>query len=196
MRARWNTAVLAIVWRRAAQILLLGAITSGPAGAQPFDRDPHTEALRLSSRGVPAPSRESPIPTNLMVPEIVRPLVTSMYRRSPTFRRQCARLAEHQEVIVRIELEIGVRYGHARSRLERDQGGLNAVVQIELRAPALYVEFIAHELEHVLEQLDGMDLGRLARQGLDGVVDGEGAYETARARSVGRLVAREAMRPW
>jgi hypothetical protein len=89
-----------------------------------------------------------------------------------------------------------VRYGHARSRLERDQGGLNAVVQIELRAPALYVEFIAHELEHVLEQLDGMDLGRLARQGLDGVVDGEGAYETARARSVGRLVAREAMRPW
>jgi len=89
-----------------------------------------------------------------------------------------------------------VRYGHARSRLERDQGGLNAVVQIELRAPALYVEFIAHELEHVLEQLDGTDLARLARQGLDGVVEGEGAYETARARSVGRLVAREAMRPW
>src|SRR6476620_764112 len=141
MRARWKSAVWAIVLRRAAQTLLLGAITSGPVAAQPFDRDPHTEALRLSSRGVPAPSRESPIPTNLIVPEVVRPLVTSMYRRSPTYRRQCARLAEHQEVIVRIEREIGVRYGHARSRLERDQGGLNAVVQIELRAPALYVEF-------------------------------------------------------
>ena len=85
--------------------------------------------------------------------------------------------------------------GGARSRVERDHGGLNAAVQIELREPALYVELIAHELEHVLEQVDGTDLARLARQGLDGVVEWGGAYETARARSVGRLVAREAMRP-
>ena len=69
MRVRCNFAVSAIMWRRAAAILLLSAITSRPAAAQPFDRDPHTEALRLSSRGVPAPSREWPIPTNLMVPD-------------------------------------------------------------------------------------------------------------------------------
>ena len=195
MRAGSNSAVLAIVWRRAAEILLLGAITSGPAAAQPFDRDPHTEALRLSSREVPAPSRGWPIPTNLMVPEVLRPLVTSMYRQSPTFRRQCARLAEHQEVTVRIELEIGVRYRRARSRVERGDTGINAAVQIELREPALYVELIAHELEHVLEQVDGTDLARLARYGLGGVADGEWGYETARAQSVGRLVAREAKRP-
>ena len=110
MRVRCNLAVSAIMWWCwAAAILLLGAITLRPAAAQPFDRDPHTEALRLSSREVPAPSREWPIPTNLMVPEVLRPLVTSMYRQSPTFRRQCARLAEHQEVTVRIELEIAVR---------------------------------------------------------------------------------------
>ena len=124
-----------------------------------------------------------------MVPEIVRPLVTSMYRRSPTFRRQCARLAEHQEVIVRIELEIGVRYGRARSRVERDHGGLSAAVQIELREPALYVELIAHELEHVLEQVDGTDLARLARQGLDGVVEWGGGIRDG-TRAVGGAVGR------
>jgi hypothetical protein len=74
---------------------------------------------------------------------------------------------------------------------------LNAAVQIELREPGLYVEHIAHELENVVEQVDGTDVARLARQGLDGVVvvNGEEGYETARALSVGRSVAREAMRP-
>jgi hypothetical protein len=67
-------------------------------------------------------------------------------------------------------------------------------VQIELRTPTLYVEHIAHEVEHVLERLDGTDLPKLARQRLDGVVDLDGVYETARAQAVGRRVAREAMR--
>ena len=69
--------------------------------------------------------------------------------------------------------------------------------EIELRQPGSDVEHVADELEHVLEQIDGTDLARLARQGLDGVVvvNGEEGYETARALSVGRSVAREAMRP-
>ena len=70
---------------------------------------------------------------------------------------------------------------------------MDASVQIEMRDPARYVEYLAHELEHVLEQLDGTDRERLARQHVDGVVNVGGVYETARARSVGRAVAREAM---
>ena len=58
---------------------------------------------------------------------------------------------------------------------------------------ALYVEYIAHELEHVLEAVDGTDLPRLSRQRVDGVINLGGSYETARAQSVGRLVAREVM---
>ena len=50
--------------------------------------------------------------------------------------------------------------------------------------PARYVEAIAHELEHVLEQVEGTDLARLARQRVDGVVDLGGQDETARAQSV------------
>jgi hypothetical protein len=72
---------------------------------------------------------------------------------------------------------------------------LSASVQIEMRDPARYVEYLAHELEHVLEQIDGVDLVRLKRQGVDGVEHVGGQDETARARSVGRAVAREAMVP-
>jgi hypothetical protein len=64
-----------------------------------------------------------------------------------------------------------------------------------MRDPARYVEYLAHELEHVLEQIEGVDLVRLKRQRVDGVAHVGGQDETARARSVGRAVAREAMVP-
>ena len=136
---------------------------------------------------------ESAIPANLIVPEAVRPLVAAMWRQSPTFRRQCARLAENPAVIVTIELVAGSRHRRALTRVQPHDTGLRAAVQIELRKPTLYVEHIAHELEHVLEYLDGTDLPRLARQRVDGVMEGGGQYETARARAVGAAVARDAL---
>jgi hypothetical protein len=194
MPAGYYAAASAMVGRQAAAILLLGVITSGPAAAPAFGRDPDAVALRTSSSAVPT-SRELPLPTNLIVPEILRPMVTSMWLKSPTFRRQCARLAEHPDVIVRVELAVAMQHGWARSRLEPHQEGLTAAVQIAMRKPGLYVEHIAHELEHVLEQVDGTDLSRLARQGLDGVVNRGGRYETARAQSVGRTVAHDVLMP-
>jgi hypothetical protein len=194
VRVGCESATWTIVWTQAAAILLLGVI-SGSAAAQVSDRDSHAMAPGRSSSAPPTPPRESPLPTNLMVPDIVRPLVMSMWRQSATFRRQCARLAEHPEVIVRVELAKAVQDTRgARSAVARLNGGLNAAVEIELRQPELYVEHIAHELEHVLEQVDGTALPQLARQGLDGVVDLGGGYETARAQSVGRKIAREVRR--
>ena len=83
---RWRPAAA----REAVPILLLTMITCGPAAAQGFDRNSETVALRLSSWGVAAPSREAPLPANLIVPDSLRPLVTSMWLQSLTFRRQCA----------------------------------------------------------------------------------------------------------
>ena len=183
-----------IVLRQASAMLLLGVITSGLAIAQVSEGDSHTVALGTSSPAAPIPLRVWPLPANLIVPDIVRPLVRSMWRQSPTFRRQCARLAEHPDVIVRFELAGPVQDTRgARSAFERLNGDLNAAVEIELRKPELYIEHIAHELEHVLEQVDGTDLRRLARQGLNGVVSLGGGFETARARAIGRIVAQEAM---
>jgi hypothetical protein len=132
-----------------------------------------------------------PIPPNFVTPAVVRPLLASMWHKSPTFRRQCARLSENPSVIVQVELAGRVKHARARSRIEQHATGLTATVQIDLRNPTLYIEHIAHELEHVLEYVDGTDLPRFARQGLDGVVSEGGRYETARARAVGRAVSRE-----
>jgi hypothetical protein len=185
--------VLTKTWRQGAAILLDALIMSRGAAPQAVSGDSPAAALHSPSSITADQSRESPLPANLIVPDVVLPLVLSMWRDSPTFRRQCARLAEHAEVIVRLDL-VREREGRARSRLERRDAGFNVAVQIELRTPTLYVEHIAHEVEHVLEHLDGTDLPRLERQRLDGVVSLDGGYETARARAVGQMVAREALR--
>jgi hypothetical protein len=183
MGAAYKSGSWAIVGNQPVAILLAIVITSGPAVAQDF-RD-----AAIVDDGV-----ESSLPANLIVPDIVRPLVTTMWQQSFTFRRQCTRLAENPAVVVTIELASRTRHGRrALTRVERRASGLHAWVQLELRTPQLYVEHIAHELEHVLEHVDGADLPRLARQGLNGVENHAGQYETARARSVGRTVAREAI---
>ena len=194
MRVGCESSTWPIVLRQASAILLLGVITSGLTIAQASEGNSHTVACGTSSTTAPIPSCIWPLPANLIVTDIVRPLVRSMWRQWPTFRRQCARLAEHPDVIVRLELAGAVQDTRgARSAFGRLNGELNAAVEIELRKPELYVEHIAHELEHVLEQVDGTDLPRLARQGLNGVVNSGGGFETARARTVGRIVAWEAM---
>jgi hypothetical protein len=135
------------------------------------------------------------LPPNLVTPEVLKPLVMMMWRSSGTFRRQCAQLAEHPEVRIRVGLDPRTTHGRALSRVHRGAGGVSASVQIEMRDPARYVEYLAHELEHVLEQIEGVDLVRLKRQRVDGVEYVGGQHETARARWVGRAVAREAMVP-
>jgi hypothetical protein len=180
MSARSKRPSSAIAARRVAAIVLLMAVTQQAAGGQAFVSNPPVGSSSL-------------LPPNLVVPDMVRPLVTSMWRLSPTFRRQCARLAEHPEVLVRIDFSVRVPNGRAGAQVDRSHGGRHASVEIDVSKAAQYVEYIAHELEHVLEAVDGTDLPRLALQRVGGVVNLGGAYETARAQSVGRMVAREVM---
>ena len=56
------------------------------------------------------------------------------------------------------------------------------------------VELIAHELEHVIEQLDGVDLEVHVRTGMAWKRE-DGAFETRRATEVGKRVAREVNLP-
>jgi hypothetical protein len=158
-----------------ASILLFLFTIPGHASAQSFDTLPE-------------------LPRNLVVPEVMAPLVTKMWRQSLTFQRQCAKLAEDPDVSISLDLARGVRNtSGARATVRRRGARLEVSIQVDLKRPERFVEHIAHELEHVLEQIDGTDLPRLARQGVDGVIPEAARYETARAQAIGRMVAREAL---
>ena len=54
-------------------------------------------------------------------------------------------------------------------------------------------ELVGHEFEHLIEQIEGLDLKRLARVKGSGVHEAEGRmFETDRAQAAGRVVAAEA----
>ncbi|MGH7465456.1 MAG: hypothetical protein ACREK1_09795 [Longimicrobiales bacterium] len=133
------------------------------------------------------------LPANLIIPDLYRETIETMLHRSPAFRRQCLRLANAPHVTVRLRnLYYNERTAsRALTRIVRTSaGGLDATVQIQ---PLEHLpELIAHELEHVIEQIDGVDL--LAHSSLPGTgvrTQDDGSFETIRARRVGALVARE-----
>ena len=133
-------------------------------------------------------------PANLIVPEMYRSVIDAMLRRSPTFRRQCLRLANAPRLTIVLQSRMSTRRGsrvRARTLLAPGADGkLDAVIDlVSLENP---VELIAHEIEHVIEQLDGIDLPSRALLPDSGVhACDEGAFETRRAVRVGQVVAEE-----
>jgi hypothetical protein len=100
----------------------------------------------------------------------LRPLLEEMWRSSPAFRRQCARL-EDTSLVVRVH--IGLPPGSAGvGALSRTVSERGVVRRADVYPDARLVrteEQLAHEIEHVLEQIDGVDVAALADQGVRGV---------------------------
>jgi hypothetical protein len=142
----------------------------------------------------------SGLPPNLLIPPMYEPLVESMLRYSPTFARQCLRIANAPGLTIKLEFHSvpAARFGgtaRARTRIIRDNDRLIATVDIAQTVDV--VELLAHEIEHVIEQLDGVDLASKARLPDSGVraVRHEGVvFETIRARRTGLRVAEEVQR--
>ena len=105
-------------------------------------------------------------------------IVTRMHERhSPVHQLNLPLLARHPSSY------------HARAAMRRQSGALVSV-NIHLTRFEDPIELIAHEIEHVIEQLEGVDLE--AQAGTGNVWKREdGAFETRRAIEVGRRVARE-----
>jgi hypothetical protein len=67
---------------------------------------------------------------------------------------------------------------------------------MEIHTPFDPPEIIAHEFEHVIEQIEGLNLRILSFFGGSGVVQtGDGSFETRRAVVAGHSVARECSTP-
>ena len=131
------------------------------------------------------------LPPNLVSAAVLHPALEKMRLSSPIFRRQCRRLAGASHLRVNLLLEELSRRPSYRARAAMEyRSGLLVSVTIHLTSFDEPVELIAHELEHVLEQLDGVDLEADVRTGTVWKRE-DGAFETRRAIEVGRRVARD-----
>ena len=133
------------------------------------------------------------LPANLNVPSAYRAMLETMLARSAMFRRQCLRLAAapHLDVVVRVLHPNGGRV-RARGQI-RPESGDRVSALVEINPADDFVELLAHELEHVIEQLDGIDLDAKAALSESGVRRcADSTFETNRAVRVGTLVAFQA----
>ena len=138
------------------------------------------------------------IPPNLIVPPVFRRVVDSMVRGSATFRRQCLRIANAPGMTIVLDWFHPHATDHLRARTvlsTTPDGRRYATVGIRpLDDP---VELIAHEMEHVIEQLDAVDLRTLATvptSGVRGCDCRDQGFETIRAIRAGRAAAEEVRR--
>lgn len=113
-----------------------------------------------------------------------------LLQRSATFRRQCARIAATR--VLRVTLNLGTNMdsrARAQTIINRyDAGGIRA--EVTLRFAEDYKELLAHELEHILEQVDGVSLREEALQGRAWRTP-SGAFETRRAFDAGTRAREE-----
>jgi hypothetical protein len=132
------------------------------------------------------------LPVNLHVASSYRDWITDLMARSPTLRRQCEVLASAAHVQVYVESS---RYlsGCCRARANFRRVGRVMRVLIEIPLTADFPELLAHELEHVIEQIEGVNLRAMAGMPRSGVREvGTNVYETSRAATAGRAAALEA----
>jgi len=126
-------------------------------------------------------------------------MTSEIARRSSTFRAQLLKVGAAPMLRVRLRLTAPLGGAiRARTVILRTTGGrLTAESEIPVRLifDRQYVEMIAHEIEHVIEQTEGLDLSALARDRHTGVRrhgwDGISRFETDRAMSMGEAVKHE-----
>ena len=149
--------------------------------------------------------QHSALPHNLLIRDgLVRAAIEDIARRSSTFRQQLQTIAA--ATLLRARVRNAFRSSVLTTRAEttfgrNDAGYLIAEIDIPFLQlqPRQTVEYIAHELEHVIEQIEGLDLPALARTGGSGVYSVESAaivrrFETERARLAGQKVEQEVYR--
>ena len=133
----------------------------------------------------------STLPANVEFFSDLNRVVQRIYDRSPTFRWQCERIASAPHLRVRVHINTRIpRVCRALTVIQRQ--GFQIRADVHLRPGSDYSELIGHEFEHLLEQIEGLNLRRLARVRGSGVREVEHElFESDRAQDAGRVVAAE-----
>jgi hypothetical protein len=141
--------------------------------------------------GPPCGIEDGRMPNSVQFTGLLKESLEEMLSRSDGFRGQCERLSLHPSVYVRLKLAPAPLPNafHARTFIVHTlEGPIIAYIEIDPRSS--WPEWIAHEIEHVLEQADGVRLFDLMRQH-HSWESSESTYETQRAIDAGRIVSRE-----
>jgi hypothetical protein len=134
------------------------------------------------------------VPPNIRIDSFLTDAIEVLRRKSATFRRQCdtIRAAGHVRITITAAwMPRLMTEPRARASISRFVfGHLRAAIEVPTHGD--HAELIPHELEHVIEQIEGIDLPSLAsagRQGISRVADG--SFETDRAKAAGLAAAAE-----
>jgi hypothetical protein len=132
------------------------------------------------------------LPPNVRLSRDIHKRVKIMLQRSPTFRAQCQRLAEAPwvHVLVRYTVQFDSSTYRARSTFRRPQPEL-LIAMVDLSATADPAMWLAHEFEHLLEQMDGVDMAKLTADPLQAWEVRTQMFETRRAIRAGQAVSDE-----
>src|SRR5688572_25975664 len=137
---------------------------------------------------------QSSLPPNLHLPSLYREVVESIAGRSATFREQLVRIAAEPRVTINLVFVPRIIGARAKTRMVVHIDELDA--HIEVAYLENIVELIAHEFEHVIEQMEGMNFAVMSDAGDPGIsssvsASGDNVFETKRAARAGVSVARE-----
>ena len=123
------------------------------------------------------------LPSNINAQADLRRQMGVMLRRSATFRQQCQRLdVPALRVQIRTDAQLIDRPIRARSVIRRsERGEFNAWVAIHAFGDP--TQWLAHEFEHIIEQLDGVSVPQLALDRSRRMADGRGHVRDRSARS-------------
>ena len=112
---------------------------------------------------LPCASTASALSASVSVPDDLHRHIAPMLSLSATFRAQCRRIAEASKLLVLMRLDPALvdRSYKARTAIHRTTSGI-LVAQVQLSVRTDPVEWIAHENEHIVEQLEGLSLPALA----------------------------------
>jgi hypothetical protein len=146
----------------------------------------------VAARVAACDAREPSLPDSIQLVSGLEPIVRSWLEHSPSFRQQCRELAAAPRLraTVRVAQRPAGTAFRAVTRFVRQKRSGELRAEIEIRSAPDMTELLAHELEHVLEQVEGIDLDALAEEGEARRLS-DGSFETARAVQAGRRVAAE-----
>ena len=171
-------------------ILIAGALSSltllSPT-TLPHDRSGGVPSSSVCDAASPA------LPPTIVVERGLEPVVRWTLEHSPTFRQQC-RILEASPALtatVRVTTRRAGSTERAVSTVRRRPSG-RIDAAIEIRHAENLTELLGHEFEHVIEQLDGIDLRTLESAGEARRLEG-GAFETRRAIAAGQRVSGEVL---